>query len=83
MEVHIYSVKVKRVKQHMIQRYNDNTKRPKPKDNQLWILKTYPVSCKIQRRALGLRETAVGLRFYENTPEKLLHLPPKSCHNFT
>ena len=30
------------------------------------------------------RECCLGyLSIYEYTPEKLLHLPPKSCHNFS
>ena len=39
-----YTVLKLRVKQvHMIQRYNDNTKRPKPKENQLGIFQKNPV----------------------------------------
>ena len=41
----------------MRQRYN-NTKRPKPKENQLGILKIYPLCQKIQQRASGPGESA-------------------------
>ena len=61
----------------MSQRYNDNTKRPKPKENQLRNFK----------RALdpGEREGEscwgyVSVRIH---PKRLLHLLPKSCCNFT
>ena len=37
----------------MSQRYNDNIKRPKPKENQLGILKNYAFCQKIQQRASG------------------------------
>ena len=60
----------------MSQRYNDNKKRPKPKENQLGILKVYIFCWKIQLRAS--RERCRGyISIYENTSEKLQHLPQK------
>ena len=63
----------------MSQRYSDNTKRPKPKENQLGILKIYAFFRKIPQRALGPGESCYwGYEaIYENTPKKLLHLPQK------
>ena len=48
----------------MSQRYNDNTKRPKPKENQLMILKTYVFCQKIWQRALGPGESSAGFTIY-------------------
>ena len=48
----------------MSQRYNDDTKRPKSKENQLEILKIYAFCQKIQQRASGLGESAVGVLIY-------------------
>ena len=68
----------------MRQRYNDNTKRPKPKENQLGILKIYAFCQKIQQKTSGPGEHCwCYISIYENAPKKLLHLTPKSCHNFT
>ena len=54
MEVHIYSsVNVKSQAGNMRQRYNNNTKRPKPKEDQLGILKIYAFCQKIQQKTLG------------------------------
>ena len=73
----------------MSQIYNDNTKRPKSKENQLGILE---VSSRefmhyVGNSAEGLwsrREHCWGyVSIFENTPKKLLHLFPKSCRNFT
>ena len=50
MEVHIYNVKAKN-QVHNIQvniRYNDSTKKPKAKENQLQILKNPAFCWKIQ-----------------------------------
>ena len=55
MEVHIYSVKAKI--QHMCQKYNSNTKLPKPQDTQLEILKMYTFCRKVQQRASGPGES--------------------------
>ena len=67
----------------MSQSYNVSTKRPKPQDTQLGILNL----CILPENFAGLgsrKERCWGYAFvYENTPEKLLHLPPKSCCNFT
>ena len=73
----------------MSQIYNDNTKRTKPNENQQWIL---GISSREFMHFAG--NSSEGLRFriescwdyvsvFENTPKKLLHLSPKSCHNFT
>ena len=64
----------------MSQRYNDNTKRPKLKENQLRSLKIYTFCQKIQQRVSGPGEGYISI--YENTLEKLPHLPPKSRQNF-
>ena len=60
----------------MSQRYNDNTKRPKPQDTQLEILKICAFCRKIQQRASGSGDsvamvTNLSLRIY-----------PKGCHFF-
>ena len=50
-EVHTYSnVNVKSQAGNMRQIYNDNTKKPKPKENQLGILKIYAFCQKIQQK---------------------------------
>ena len=58
----------------------DNTKRTKPKENQLGIL--WISSRKFTHFAGNLSRT-LFLSFFENTPKKLLHFSQKSCHNFT
>ena len=72
----------------MSQIYNDNTKRQKPKENQLGI---FEISAKefmhfAGNSAEGLRSTREHcwgyVSVYENTSKKLLHISPKSCHNF-
>ena len=45
----------------MSQRYNDNTKRAKPQDTQLGILKFEAFCCKIQQRVSGPGESATGV----------------------
>ena len=47
----------------MRQRYNDNTKRPKPTENQLGILKIDPFWQKIQQRASGPGESTAGVTY--------------------
>ena len=49
----------------MSQRYKDNTKRPKPKENQLRNLK-----------GLGSRRELLGLRIYKNTSRKVAASSP-------
>ena len=61
----------------MSQRYNDNTKRPKPKENQLGILKIHAFWRKIQQRAYGPGESAAEVTYLS------MRIHPKSCHNFT
>ena len=61
----------------MSQRYNDNTKRPKPQDTQLGILKTYAFCQKTQQRTSCPRDSAAGIMHLS------LRIHPKSCHNFT
>ena len=63
MEVHIYSsVNAKsQAGNIMRQRYNDNTKRPKPNKNKLGILQIYAFCQKIQQRASGTGENAAGV----------------------
>ena len=61
----------------MRQRYNNNTKRPKPKENQLGILKIYAFCQEIQQNTAGPRERCwCYVNIYENAPKKLPHLPP-------
>ena len=72
----------------MSQIYNDNTKRPNPQEIQLWIL---GISAREFTHFAGNSAEGLGSRrercwgyisVYENIPKKLLHLSPKSCHNF-
>ena len=70
----------------MSQRYNDDTKRPKSKENQLEILKIYAFCQKIQQRASGLGESAVGVLIYLSMriqPKSRRIFPARSCRNFT
>ena len=60
MEVHINSVEAKSKAGNIW--VKDNTKRPKPKENQLGILKIYAFSQKIQQRVLDPR--VIGLPIY-------------------
>ena len=69
MEVHVYSNVVR-------QRYNDNTRRPKSKENQLGILKTYAFCQKIQQRASGPEETTSGVTYL------LIRMHPKNGRIF-
>ena len=48
----------------MCQRYNDNTKRPMPKENELGILKIYTFCRIIQQRVSGPGESAAGVTIY-------------------
>ena len=57
----------------MSQRYNDNTKRPKPKQNQPGILKIYRFCQKIQQRASGPGESAAGVMYL------FMRIHPKNC----
>ena len=72
----------------MSQIYNDNTKRPKLKENQLGILE---ISTREFTHFVGNSPEGLWSRkehwwdyvsVFENTPKKL-HPSPKSCHNFT
>ena len=74
---------------NMSQIYNDNTKKPKPKENQRGIL---GISSREFTHFAGNSAEGLGPRreccwdyvfVFENMPKKLLHLSPKSCHNFT
>ena len=76
----------------MSQRYNDNTKRPKPKENQLGILKVMYFARRFSRGPWVQERALLGLHIYlhlstyvsiyvsvsENTSKKLPHCPPKS-----
>ena len=65
----------------MRQIYNGNTKKPKPKENQVRILKIYAFCQKIQQKTSGTGKRCwCYISIYENAPTKLPHLPPKSCH---
>ena len=85
MEVHIYSVKAKSQAGNIWIRYNDNTKRPKPKENQLGILNIHAVCWKIQQTVSGPGGSFAGVMYlYMRIPPKNCYIsPPKSCHNFT
>ena len=66
----------------MSQRSNDNTKQSKAKENQIGILNFMHFAGKFSRGPQVRKRDSWGYRsLYENTPEKLLHLPPKSCPN--
>ena len=73
----------------MSQIYNDNTKKPKPKKNQLGILgissrKFMHVAGNSTEDLGSSRECCWDYIFiFENTPKKLPHLSPKTCQNFT
>ena len=73
----------------MSQIYNDNTKRPKLKENQLGIL---GISSREFTHFAGNSAEGLGFRrercwdyvsVFENMPKMLLHISPKSCRNFT
>ena len=73
----------------MSQIYNDNTERAKSKQNQLGIL---GISSREFKYFVGNSADGLGTKrehccdnvsVFENLPKKLLHLSPKSCHNFT
>ena len=72
----------------MRQIYNENTKRPKPKENQLVIL---GISSREFMHFAGNSAGGLGSRrehccdyisVFENMPKKLPHLSPKSCYIF-
>ena len=65
MEVHVYSsVIVKSQAGNMRQRYNNNTKRPKPTENQLGILKFIHFARKFSRGpASGPGESTAGVMY--------------------
>ena len=66
----------------MTQIYNDNTRRPKPAENQLGIVGIS--SWEFTHFTGNSVEGAAGTTYvFENMPKKLLHLSPKSCRNFT
>ena len=70
----------------MSQIYNDNTKKSKPKENQLGIsAREFTHFAGNSAEGLGSRrERCWGyVSVYENTPKKLPHLAPKSCCSFT
>ena len=60
----------------MTQRYNDNTKTPKPQHSQLGFLKIYTFCWKKQQKALGLGESAAGVMNLS------LRIHQKICLNF-
>ena len=61
--------------------YNDNTKTPKPKENQQGILgiSSREFTHFAGNSASGSADSAAAI--FQNTPKKLPHLSPKSCHN--
>ena len=62
----------------MRQRYNNNTKSPKPKENQLEILKIYVFCQKIQHNTLGPGERCwFYVSIYENAPKICCIFPLK------
>ena len=60
----------------MAQNYNSNTKRPKPKKNQLTILKIYAFYQKTQQRASDPVESAAGITYLS------MRIHQKTCHIF-
>ena len=69
----------------MSQRYNDNKKRPKPKENQLGILKVYIFCWKIQQRASSPYEKVAGVTYLSmRIHQKTYNIfPKKICYNVT
>ena len=61
----------------MSQRFDDNTKRSKSKENQLVILKIYLFCWKIQQSASDSEENTSGVTYLS------VRTHPKSCCNFT
>ena len=62
----------------MRQRYNDKTKRPKPKENQLGILKIFAFWQKIQQKTPGPGEHCwCYVIIYENAPKNCCIFPLK------
>ena len=58
------------------QRDSDNTKRPKPKENQLGILKIYAFCQKIQQIATSPGESDAGVMYIS------MRIHPKCCYIF-
>ena len=61
---------------NMSQRYNDNTKRSKLMENQLGILIIYVFCWKIQQRASGQVESAIGVTYLREYTRKVATSPP-------
>ena len=61
----------------MSQICNDNTKRPKPQDIQLGILKIYAFSREFKHRASGPGEGTAGVRYFS------MRIHPKTCRIFS
>ena len=60
----------------MSQTYNDNMKRPKLKEDQLGILKSFTFCWKIQKTVLGPVESAAGVTYlWEYTQKVAASLP--------
>ena len=90
MEVNIYSVKAKSQAGNMSQIYNDNTKRPKPKENhqpEILGISSTEFTHFAGNSTEGLasrKEHCWGqVSIFENTPKELPRISPKICHNFT
>ena len=64
MEVHIYSSIKAIVATDIVNRYSDDTKRPKLKENQLGILKIYTFCQKIQQKVSGPGESSAWLLIF-------------------
>ena len=83
MKVHIYSVKAKSQAGNMSQTYDDYTKRPKPKENQLGILgissREFMHSVVNSAEDLGSRRKhCLGYKsIFENTPKSCCISPLK------
>ena len=77
MEVHIYSVKDNSQAGNMSQRYTTQ-KGQSRKKSAGDLKKIMHFARKFSR---GLKVSRGYIHIYENTPEKLPQLPPKSCHN--
>ena len=83
MKVHIYSVKAKSQAGNMSQTYDDYTKRPKPKENQLGILgiSSREFTHSVVNSAEGLgsrRKHCLGYKsIFENTPKSCCISPLK------
>ena len=85
MEVHIYSVKAKSQAGNICVKDIMTTRKDQSERKSAWDLKNLRILPENSAERLASRRQRCWGRvsIYENTTEKLPHLPPKSCRNFT